>query len=190
MDAQEPRRSPWPVSENAERAPVAAPTHLRPVEQQGEEQQGEATPNECASCGRDYGADVACQFCKQVAGLPRGVVLASPARRLGGYLMEGVLFVVTLGIGYLIWWVVVLGRGQTPGKQVLGMRVLRLQSVESAGWGLMFFREVVAKGLIGILSLLTLGITNFWLLWDSNRQELWDKLASTIVVDDRAHQLG
>jgi hypothetical protein len=43
-------------------------------------------------------------------------------------------------------------------------------------------REVVAKGLIGMLSVLTLGIANLWLLWD--------KVAGTIVVDDRTHRLG
>jgi uncharacterized RDD family membrane protein YckC len=98
--------------------------------------------------------------------------------------------VVTLGVGYLIWWTMVLDKGQTPGKQVLGMRVLRLDRGGSAGVGLMLLREVVAKGLIGLLSGLTLGIANMWLLWDSQRQELWDKVAGTIVVDDRTHQLG
>jgi RDD family len=92
---------------------------------------------------------VACQSCRQMAGLPNGISLASPLRRLGGYLMDGVLFVVTLGVGYLVWWVIALGRAQTPGKQVLGMKVLRLETIEPAGWGLMLLREVVAKGLTG-----------------------------------------
>jgi uncharacterized RDD family membrane protein YckC len=92
---------------------------------------------------------VACQSCRQMAGMPNGISLASPLRRLGGYLMDGVLFVVTLGVGYLVWWVIALGRAQTPGKQVLGMKVLRLETIEPAGWGLMLLREVVAKGLTG-----------------------------------------
>jgi len=127
---------------------------------------------------------VACQFCQQVAGLPSGITLSSPSKRLGGYLMEALLLLATLGIGYLIWSLIAFAKGQTPGKQVLGMKVLRLRTAQPAGWGLMFVREVIAKWLIGFLSILTLGIANFWLLWDSKNQELWDKVVATIVVDD------
>jgi uncharacterized RDD family membrane protein YckC len=179
MDARESGRSPLFASQDA-------PARLRPVEPLDEE----AASRECGNCGADFGQGVACQSCQQVAGLPKGVVLASPARRLGGFLLEIVLAVVTLVVGYLVWWAMVLDKGQTPGKQVLGMRVLRLDRGGSAGVGLMLLREVVAKGLIGVLSGLTLGIANLWLLWDSQRQELWDKVAGTIVVDDRTHQLG
>jgi len=65
--------------------------------------------------------------------------------------------VVTLGIGWLIWALVVFGRGQTPAKQVLKMRVVTLRTGEKATWGRMFVREIVAKPLVGVLSLVTLG---------------------------------
>ena len=42
--------------------------------------------------------------------------------------------------------------------------------------------------LFGIIVSITFGIgliTYFWLLWDAKRQELWDKMVGTIVVDDR-----
>lgn len=40
--------------------------------------------------------------------------------------------------------------------------------------------------MIGILSgLVVIGIVvNFWLLWDKDTQELWDKIVDTIVVND------
>ena len=41
---------------------------------------------------------------------------ASPGRRLGGYLLEYVLAIVTLGIGWIVWFIVVAPRGQTPAK--------------------------------------------------------------------------
>ena len=48
--------------------------------------------------------------------------------------------------------------------------------------------DVPARGrgqtLIGILSFFTLGIILFWLVWDKSKQELWDKVVGTIVVDD------
>jgi uncharacterized RDD family membrane protein YckC len=143
----------------------------------------------CPSCGREWGPGIACQFCHQVEGLPTGVQLSSAGRRLGAYLLDLVLAIVTLFIGWFIWLLIVWARGQTPGKQVLGMRVVRLREGRKAGWGLMFVRDFLLKGLLfgTIIVTVTLGlglILNFWLLWDKKNQELWDKLANTIVVDD------
>lgn len=108
-DARESGRSPLPASRDAQ----GPPARLRPVEALDEE----ATSRRCGNCGRDFAEGVACQSCQQVAGLPRGVVLASPARRLGGFLLEGVLAVVTLGVGYLVWWAMVLDKGRRPASR-------------------------------------------------------------------------
>ena len=54
--------------------------------------------------------------------LPAGVELASLARRIGSYFLAIPLAIVTLGIGYAIWGLIVWGRGTTPAMQVLGMR--------------------------------------------------------------------
>jgi RDD family len=148
-----------------------------------------AAARPCPSCGRQWGGGISCQFCDQVEGLPSGVHLSSPARRFGGYVLEAVLSTVTLGIGWLIWAFVVFGRGQTPAKQMLGMRVVTLRTGEKATWGRMFVRELIAKPLVAMLSLVTLGIANFWLVWDGRNQELWDKVVATIVVNDRDKQL-
>ena len=50
---------------------------------------------------------------------------ATPLRRLGALLLDGLLFFLTLVVGYIIWWLIVLRRGQTPGKQLLGIRAVR-----------------------------------------------------------------
>lgn len=118
-------------------------------------------------------------------GAPLGVSVASPGKRLGGYLMEGVLVAVTLVIGYVIWALIAFGRGQTPGKQVLGMRVVKLNDGQAANFGTSFMREFIAKPVISVLSIATLGIVNFWLIWDKDTQQLWDKVVGTIVVNDQ-----
>lgn len=117
-------------------------------------------------------------------GLPAGVHLSSPARRFGRWVLEGILAGVTLGIGWLIWSFVVFGRGQTPAKQLLGMRAVELRTGERATWGRMFVREIIAKPLVAMLSWVTLGIANFWLVWDARNQELWDKVVGTVIVND------
>ena len=138
----------------------------------------------CGSCGRDWGHGLVCQFCGQVTGLPNGVRLSSPGKRFGAYLLEGVLIVVTLVLGWVIWSLIVWKDGQSPAKKILGMRVLKLQTSQRATWGTMFLREIVGKIIGGFVAGITFGIFYFMLLWDKNRQELWDKIAGTIVVDD------
>lgn len=141
----------------------------------------------CANCGQAWTGSQACAYCGQVRGLPNGITLSSPGRRLGGYLLDGLLVVVTLIIGWIIWTLVVWAQGQTPGKQILGMRVVRLDRRTYAGWGRMFLRDFVGKLVVGVISsllLVTEVIALCWLLWDKDRQELWDKIAGTIVVND------
>jgi uncharacterized RDD family membrane protein YckC len=118
--------------------------------------------------------------------LPATVRLSSPWRRLGGHLLDGLLIVLTLLIGWLVWSIIVWGRGQTPAKQLLGMRVLNRETLVSAGRGRMFAREIPCKWIIGFLAGITIVgfVAYFWLLWDKSRQELWDKMVETIVVND------
>jgi uncharacterized RDD family membrane protein YckC len=66
----------------------------------------------------------------------------------------------------------------------MGLRVVRLDQGKAAGFGTMFLREMVAKPVINILGWITAGIVNFWLVWDKDTQELWDKVVGTIVVND------
>ena len=93
--------------------------------------------------------------------------------------------------GYIVWWLIVLGRGQTPGKQIVGIRVIK-DNGEPSGWGYTFLREFVIKALlVGFLSDATFGIGRLvdylWPLWDraEKMQTLHDKLLGTLVVLNR-----
>lgn len=151
--------------------------------------------NICIQCGRDTGVTQACQSCRHISGMAPAIHLSSPGRRLGGYILEVILIVLTLGIGWLAWTVfVTASQGQTPAKKLLHMRVVKIQSHKVAGWGEMFLREVIYKFATGVLiTLFTFGlgvILYAWLLWDRNGQQLWDKMGATIVVDDPNDQLA
>ena len=99
--------------------------------------------------------------------------------------------VAILGIivlGYIVWWLIALGRGQTPGKQIVGIRVIK-DNGEPSNWGYTFLREFVIKLLlVGFISDVTFGIGRLvdylWPLWDraEKMQTLHDKLLGTIVV--------
>ena len=79
--------------------------------------------------------------------------------------------------------------GQTPGKQLVGIRVMRVDGTPS-DWGWTFLREFVVEALlIGGLGGFLLGfpgiIDLLWAFWDKDRQTLHDKIMKTVVVDDR-----
>jgi uncharacterized RDD family membrane protein YckC len=116
--------------------------------------------------------------------LPPGVVLASNGRRIGAYFLAIPLFIVTLAIGYVIWGLIVWGRGTTPALQVLGMKCYRVDNGEVPDWGRMFLREFVGRflvesivGIIGIISFILM-------LTTPKRQALHDMIATTTVVHD------
>ncbi len=100
--------------------------------------------------------------------------------------LSGLLEVVAddLGIGlgwagaYFTVFLVLLG-GQTPGKRLLGCRVIHLNGTP-IGWWSAFERfggyaAGLATGLLGFLEI----------FWDANRQGVHDRIAGTVVVRTR-----
>ena len=117
------------------------------------------------------------------------MVVSSVGKRLGAYALDTLLGIVTLFIGWLIWSFVIWGSSQTPAKQILKMKTVEIETGRRASYGKMFLREFVGKWLIvGVLiggaCFIASLVLDFMLLWDKDRQQLWDKVASTIVVDD------
>jgi len=114
--------------------------------------------------------------------------LATAGRRLGQYMLDVLLLLVTLLIGYWIWSLIIWGRGQTPGMQILHMRVIKADNFKEAGRGTMAFRQLIGKLLLfTVINLVFVPaglVLCFMLLWDRERQEVWDKIANTLVIND------
>ena len=102
---------------------------------------------------------------------------------------------VTLIIGYVIWWLFTLNNGQTPGKQLLEIRVMRVDGTAS-DWSWTFVREFVVKFCVFEVAAnsVTFGVASIvdllWAFWDKDRQTLHDKIVKTVVVDDRVLRSG
>jgi uncharacterized RDD family membrane protein YckC len=69
-----------------------------------------------------------------------------------------------------------LWNGQTPGKRLMGIQVIRLDG-QPLGWWISFERfggyaAAIWTGLLGFLQI----------LWDRNRQGIHDKIAETVVI--------
>ena len=72
-------------------------------------------------------------------------LLSSRGQRLGAYLIEVVLVIFTLGIGWLVWALIVFSRGQSPAKHLLDMRVVQLTGHQVPGRGFMFLRDILFR---------------------------------------------
>ncbi len=115
---------------------------------------------------------------------PDGTELASVGRRIGAYFLAIPLIIVTLGIGYIIWGLIVWGQGQTPALQVLGMRCWRTETNRIADWGYMALREVVG-GIVEGLVFGIVGLVSFILMCTRpDRRAVHDMIAGTIVLYD------
>lgn len=80
-----------------------------------------------------------------------------------------------LGIGYYVWF-------QSRTGQTLGKKVMKIKVVNASGatpsLGIFALREILGK----LVSSLILGIGYLMVAWDSKKQGLHDKIASTYVV--------
>jgi uncharacterized RDD family membrane protein YckC len=119
--------------------------------------------------------------------IPAGSELASPWLRLGSYLLDVLLLVVTLGIGWLIWSIIVWQDGQTPAKRMLDLRVIEKPTGKTLTRSGMFVRDIVIRGLVCglVLGTLTAGIFNLvgaLMIFSAYHETIWDKWAGTLVV--------
>ena len=79
-----------------------------------------------------------------------GFKLATPGHRIGAFAVDMGLNFVTLGIGWFIWSLIMWGKGQTPGKNLLKIRVINEVNRQPAQWGHMCLRQVVIPSTISL----------------------------------------
>ena len=120
-----------------------------------------------------------------------GFRYASFQHRLGAYALDAVLAVVTLGIGWLIWSLIVWGEGQTPAKKILKIRVRHFDTGAVATWGHMAVRELLVPVTVMIASSLTSGIAAVaWIVieivfyFTKNNRTLRDLWVKTAVINE------
>ena len=123
--------------------------------------------------------------------------VASPLRRLGAFGADVIVYGVVLSIAgvtavavpvlalliyvaFLVVFISLLKKGQTPGKFALGIRVYVADSGEPAGFWLMLVREVIGKWISGLVFMLGWA----WILFDARHQGWHDKLVGTVVADE------
>jgi len=100
-------------------------------------------------------------------------------------LLEAVLVIVTLVIGWLVWSIILWKKGQSPAKSILKMRVIKIAENRACNVGEMAMREIVGKWLLSVVPFWYV-INGVVLLMDNDKYQcLWDKIAGgTTVIDD------
>jgi len=146
--------------------------------------------------GRRY-----CHWCNQfLLEGERPLKAAGAGRRLGGVFIEGAIgwaiaivavivdlaagtypaFYIIAEIGLFIFILVLWAQGLSPGKLILGMRVIKTTG-ERAGFWRMVLRETIGK----FCSAIVFYLGFLWIIWDKNQQGWHDKIADTLVVVER-----
>lgn len=114
-----------------------------------------------------------------------GTALVDVGQRILAALLDTLLAVVTLGIGWLLWAAVTAAQGQTPAKRLMKIQAVDARTGRPVGWATyVLLRGVVGWVIVqGVLDLLLIGsVLRFMPLWDSRNQHIPQKLSSTIDV--------
>ncbi len=111
--------------------------------------------------------------------------------RLGAYALDWGLALLTLGIGWLIWSLIVWPEGQTPAKKILKLRTINIVTKQPATWGHMSIREFLIPLTVFIASGITGGVV--WGAWIAveicfyflkGKRTLRDYWVKTVIVNE------
>ena len=115
--------------------------------------------------------------------LGAGVVPCDNGIRFWASMLDGLLFVVTCGIGWFIWDIVLWSQSTSPAKKMLKLRIVDSTTGAPATMQQMLMRQILGKY---ILSSVTSGLTTLigaiLILVQPGRQGVWDYIAKTTVV--------
>jgi hypothetical protein len=119
--------------------------------------------------------------------------VASVGKRMEALALAPLLFVVTLGVGWLVWCVVEWRNGRTPSYRLLGLRVVRRSDERP----IRLARSLARSSICCVLIVPTIAICTVigicFVFGASPPDDLlrhprtapWDYLTATKVVDDR-----
>lgn len=112
--------------------------------------------------------------------------LASPQARLGAYLVDIGLAIVTLFIGWFIWSMFTWQTGQTPAKRLMRQVVVDSRTNQPFTWVKMLLREAVVKWAAGgIASGASNGITfviDSLFIFRDDRKTVHDMIVQSKVI--------
>jgi uncharacterized RDD family membrane protein YckC len=105
---------------------------------------------------------------------------ACPTPKAGGGVVAMILIGALLSLIVALYLCYREGKtGQTPGKRIVGIRLLREYDGSTLGFGLAFGRR-----LLHIIDGIPCYLGYLWPLWDDKNQTFTDKIVHTVVIKD------
>jgi uncharacterized RDD family membrane protein YckC len=135
---------------------------------------------------RRFGAVLLDGLLAVAIGIPAGilglVISTNPPTSRTDAILTVALFVILLTIVGLMSYSALIyalwAYGLTPGKWMLGIRVVNRDTGLPAGFWRMALRQIVGQWISAVVCYLGF----IWVLFDANRQGWHDKIANTLVV--------
>ena len=111
-----------------------------------------------------------------------GVVPCDNGVRFGALLLDSLLFVVTCGIGWFIWNIVLWQQSTSPAKKMLNLKIVDINTGAPASMTQMLLREGLGKIVLGAITGIVGIVSAVLILVVPGRQGVWDFIAKTTVV--------
>ena len=116
--------------------------------------------------------------------------LATPQCRLIAFVLDGALISITLGVGWIIWFIAIADRGTTPGYDLMGQTIVDHKTGKPLKLGKMLVRELLVKGVLAwIIASFTMFINYIVdgvFIFREDRRSVHDLIMGTDVVQDRS----
>jgi hypothetical protein len=125
--------------------------------------------------------------------------LASSQHRIAAMFLEPVLFVLTGGIGWIIWSLLSWKNGQSPAQRILKIRVFSFGSNQPVTWGHMAIYEflfgfavilacvlvnLMTFGILTLLPFFVFWVTDFCWYWkDGKKRTIRDNVVKVVVIN-------
>jgi hypothetical protein len=133
-----------------------------------------------------------------VASMAGSERVASVGKRLEALALAPLLFIVTLGVGWLVWCVVEWTNGRTPSYRLLGLRVVRTSDGRPTGLVRSCARSIICLLLV-VPTVLACCVIGFTFVFGASapddllrrpRLAPWDHLTATKVIDEGTQPAG
>lgn len=102
--------------------------------------------------------------------------------RFAALVLDVLLAIVTCGIGWLIWSIVLWQQSTSPAKKMLKLKIVDFNTGTPATMTQMLLREGLGKIVLGTITGITGLISAVLILVVPSRQGVWDYIAKTTVV--------
>ncbi|MCL4253587.1 MAG: RDD family protein [Anaerolineae bacterium] len=120
----------------------------------------------------DFASVIIIAFILYVLIVPADLITSRGSSNEGFFAIGSLLIV-----GFFFFVMAPMQMGQSLGKKVLGLSVIRLNGLPMA------YKDYIVRNMLGyFLSILPYGLGLLWSIWDKKQQTWHDKLAQTVVI--------